>query len=351
MRRILIVDDSRSVRRALEASLEPYGLEVDQADNGAVALAKLRRVPFDLVFLDLNMPVLDGPGMLRIIRHSGIPVKVVLVTSGAPTATVAATVKLGAGDYIQKPFTPETVRDVVAKTLDVDLSRSTPERPGVLVQHPEVRVREELRKVLPEHVAVDGDAALARCLELAEKTRYRLVFLDHRVLEGEVETAADLVRARLPEAGILELRPGAAPGDRTKGRGELDGALAPEFDEAAGDFLYASYLRPLVFAEPSGVRVAGHRGAPEEAAAYFAQVRRALLAPSAEWGKDTGEVVVDLQRAPDQAEDLSALVRDAQGHFAEKGIAVTFTVSKAMRNALAARTDMGNAVILEGGAG
>jgi len=351
MRRILIVDDSRSVRRAFEASLEPYGLEVDQADNGAVALAKLRRAPYDLVFLDINMPVLDGPGMLRIIRHSGIPVKVVLVTSGAPTATVAATVKLGAGDYIQKPFTAEKVREMVEKTLDLDLAGQKPERPAVLVQQPDERVRERLRELLPEHVAVDGDPALARCLEMAERSRYRLVLLDHRVLEGEVETAAELVRARLPEAAILEVRPGAVLGERSKARGELDGSIPPELDEAAAEFLYASYLRPLAFAEPSGVRAAGHRGPAADAVAYFAQLRRALLSPAAEWGKETGEVVVDLQRAPEEAEELSALVRDAQGHFADKGIAATFTVSKAMRNALAARTDMGKAVILESGAG
>jgi len=346
MRRILIVDDSLSVRRAFEASLEPYGFEVEQADNGAVALAKLRRAPFDLVFLDLNMPVLDGPGMLRIIRHSGIPVKVVLVTSGAPTATVAATVRMGAGDYIQKPFTAERVRETVAKVLELDLSRFPPHRPCLLVQHPEVAFRERLKELLPEHVTVDGDAALARCLEMAEKTRYRLVLLHDQVLDGEVETAAELVRARLPEAALLEVRAGAAPEARCQARGELDGVFAPELDESAAEFLYGNYLCPLIFPEPTGVRVAGHRGAPEHVAAYFAQLKRALLASSSDWARETGEVVVDLQRAPEDADRVSALVRDVQTHFAEKGIAATFTVAKAMGNALAARTDLGRAVIL-----
>jgi len=345
MRRILVVDDSHAVRQAIEASLEPYGFEVEQADNGAVALAKLRRTSFDLVFLDLNMPVLDGPGMLRIIRHSGIPVKVVLVTSGAPTATVTATVKMGAEDYVQKPFTAQRVRETVAKALELDLGLFRAEEPRVLVQHPDRALRKRIKELLPEHVALDGDEALARCLEMSEKTRYRLVLLDHRVLEGEAETAADLVRARLPEAAILELRPGAGPEQRRSPRGELDGAVPADLDQAAVDFLYASYLRPLVFVEPTGIRVAGYRGAPEDAPGYFAQLRRGLQSDGALRGLETGEVAVDLTRVPEDGEQVAALVGEVQAHLAEKGIAASFTVSPSMRNALAARPELARAVI------
>jgi len=346
MKRILVVDDSRAVRTAIEASLEPYGFEVEQADNGAAALARLRRSPFDLVFLDLNMPVLDGPGMLRIIRHSGIPVKVVLVTSGAPTATVAATVKLGAGDYIQKPFTPERVREVVAKTLELDLSGFRVERPRVLVQHPDPAVRERLARLLPEHVAVEGDAALARCLEMAEKDRYRLVLLDHRVLEGEVTTAADLVRARLPEAAILALEPGAGVALRHVPQEELDGSIPPEIDEETAQFLYASYLRPTVFPERTGVRVASFRGSDEDVDSYFAHVRRALQVGTTAWAEETGDAVVDLRRAPPDAERLGKLVGDVQAVLDARGIAPTFQVTQEMRNALQARAELSKALIV-----
>ena len=73
MRRVLLVDDSRVVRQALQAALEPYGFEVEHAENGASALLLLRKHPFDIAFVDLNMPVLDGPALLRMMRARGSP--------------------------------------------------------------------------------------------------------------------------------------------------------------------------------------------------------------------------------------------------------------------------------------
>jgi CheY-like chemotaxis protein len=345
MRRILVVDDSRSVRQAIEGALEPYGFEVELADNGAAALAKLRRSPFDLVFLDLNMPVLDGPGMLRILRHSGIPVKVVLVTSGASTATVASTVKLGASDYLQKPFTAERVREMAAKALDLDPAAFRLERPRVLVQGPGSALRERLAALLPEHVVVEGDEALARCLEMAERQPYRLVLLDHRVLEGEVETAADLVRARLPEAAILAIEPGAGPERRHAARGELDGTLPPEVDEGVAAFLHAAYLRSCAESEPTGLRAAGHRVAPEDADAWYAQLRRAIVARGERWADETGDAIVDLTRVPADVERLARLVGEVREALAERGVAPTFRVAGEVHAALAARAELAKAVI------
>jgi CheY-like chemotaxis protein len=344
MRRILVVDDSRSVRQAIEAALEPYGFEVEQADNGAAALAKLRRAPFDLVFLDLNMPVLDGPGMLRIIRHSGIPVKVVLVTSGATTAIVASTVKLGASDYLQKPFTAARVREMTAKALELDPASFQLDQPRVLVQGP-AALRERLPGLLPEHVAVDGDEALATCLELAERRPYRLVLLDHRVLEGEVETAADLVRARLPEAAILAVEPGADVALRHVARGELDGTIPQEVDAACAAFLHAAYLRPCAFPEPSGLRAAGHRGADEDADSWFAQLRRAILARGPGWASETGDAIVDLSRVPADVDRLARLVGEVREALGERGVAPTFRVAPEVLRALAARAELAKAVI------
>ncbi len=156
MRRILIVDDSRNVRRMLEASLQPWGFDVQLAENGAKALVQLRAAPVDLVFLDINMPVLDGPSLLRIMRSQGIASRVVLVTSGAATQVIASTVKLGAAEYLSKPFTSQQVRDVVARVLKLDLSSMRPFRPRVLLQCAEESFAQALRSLVPEHVDIDS---------------------------------------------------------------------------------------------------------------------------------------------------------------------------------------------------
>ena len=122
MRRVLLVDDSKVVRQALQAALEPYGFEVEHAENGASALLLLRKHPFDIAFVDLNMPVLDGPALLRMMRAQGITAKVILVTVSSSMPVVGAAIKLGASDYVNKPFTPEAIRIAVARVLGVNPS-------------------------------------------------------------------------------------------------------------------------------------------------------------------------------------------------------------------------------------
>src|SRR5688572_30050528 len=66
--RVLLVDDSALIRNAMQAALEPYGLELEHAENGEVAVAKAMATPWDLIFLDVVMPHMDGPTALREIR-------------------------------------------------------------------------------------------------------------------------------------------------------------------------------------------------------------------------------------------------------------------------------------------
>jgi 3alpha(or 20beta)-hydroxysteroid dehydrogenase len=81
----------------MQAALEPYGLEVTQAENGAVAVERAMASGWDLIFLDVVMPVMDGPTALRQLRARGNTTPVVLVTSVSTAAVVAAAVKLGGG--------------------------------------------------------------------------------------------------------------------------------------------------------------------------------------------------------------------------------------------------------------
>ncbi len=148
MPRVLLVDDSALVRNSMQAALEPLGLEIVHAENGAVAVEKASFGVWDLIFLDVVMPVMDGPTALREIRGRGIKTPVVLVTSVSTTAVVAGAVRLGDVHYVGKPFTPPQIAAVATKLLALDPhAASAP--PRVLVQCADPEVARRLGKALP----------------------------------------------------------------------------------------------------------------------------------------------------------------------------------------------------------
>ncbi len=339
MHRILLVDDSRSVRRMLEASLQPWGFEVQHAENGAKALALLRASPVDLVFLDINMPVLDGPSLLRLMRAQKIAAKVVLVTSGATAPVVSATVKLGASEYISKPFTPQQVRDVTERVLGLDLRRMARYEPRVLLQYGEEGFGRALRDLLPEYVAIDSTPLLAEALELAEASAYDLVLLDERVQEGAL-----LLREHQPLAGIFAVTAGVAGALDPALDGHLPAALD---EELVKGFLYSTFLRPLVFAEGGALRAAGFEGPPEYFPAYFRQLSRGLRSRAAREASVAPDVPVDLRRAPPDPVHFPALVRDLRAHLDELGGAPAFCLSSEQRALLDSAGDAATLVFVD----
>jgi DNA-binding response OmpR family regulator len=116
--RILIVDDEINIRLMLRTILEA-DYSIEEASNGQEALEKLRRTPFDLVILDLNMPVLDGMSVLEELKRTpaaNMPRFIVLTAYGSIPAAVKAT-RLGALDFLEKPASPEELRETVKAVL------------------------------------------------------------------------------------------------------------------------------------------------------------------------------------------------------------------------------------------
>ena len=112
--RILSVDDFPTMRRIIKNILGQLGLrDVHEAEDGAMALSKLRSEKFDLVVADWNMPRMSGLELLKEMKADaslkGIPV--VMVTAEADKENVMAALKEGASNYIVKPFNAETLRE------------------------------------------------------------------------------------------------------------------------------------------------------------------------------------------------------------------------------------------------
>jgi two-component system response regulator (stage 0 sporulation protein F) len=102
--RILIVDDEQSVREVLSEYFIEQGYSVESASGGEEALALVRRSTPDLVLLDVRMPGIDGVETLRRIRDAAPDISVIMVTANEDVALARETLKLGALDYVAKPF-------------------------------------------------------------------------------------------------------------------------------------------------------------------------------------------------------------------------------------------------------
>ncbi len=118
MAKILIVDDEQSYRQLLTLVFEEQGNTIRTAMNGRQALDLLAAEPADIIISDVKMPDMDGIEMLRAVRETLPDLGVILMTAFASVETAREAFKLGADDFIQKPFDVEELKLIVRKTLE-----------------------------------------------------------------------------------------------------------------------------------------------------------------------------------------------------------------------------------------
>ena len=119
--KILVVDDFSTMRRIVRNLLKELGFaNVEEAEDGAVALQKLHEGGFDFVVTDWNMPNIDGLQLLQAIRSnpalSRLPV--LMITAEAKKENIIAAAQAGANGYIVKPFTAATLAEKLQKIFD-----------------------------------------------------------------------------------------------------------------------------------------------------------------------------------------------------------------------------------------
>jgi two-component system, OmpR family, alkaline phosphatase synthesis response regulator PhoP len=115
---ILIVDDEKNIRLTLSHALQPLELPVHTAGDGEEALKKLQEHNLGLVLLDLKMPGMDGLEVLRRIKDTWPKTQVILITAHGTIESAVEAMKLGAVDFIRKPFGPKEIRDLAAQVLE-----------------------------------------------------------------------------------------------------------------------------------------------------------------------------------------------------------------------------------------
>jgi len=113
--RVLIIDDEESICKTTGLVLRGMGHETVNAENGASALKELDKGPFDVAFLDLMLGVENGLALLPELLKSNPQMDVVVCTAYATIETAVEAMRLGAADYLPKPWTPEQIRQVLLK--------------------------------------------------------------------------------------------------------------------------------------------------------------------------------------------------------------------------------------------
>jgi two-component system response regulator PilR (NtrC family) len=116
--RLLIVDDEQGMRDLLSIMLRREGYRVELAGSGEEALDRISRDLFDLIITDISMPGVDGIGVLRRVREIAPEVPTIIITAYASTESAIEALKLGAYDYIVKPFDVEEFKIVIANALE-----------------------------------------------------------------------------------------------------------------------------------------------------------------------------------------------------------------------------------------
>jgi two-component system response regulator HydG len=115
--RIMVVDDELIVRESLKGWLEKFGYGIDTAEDAREALEKLEKEGYDLLFVDIKMPGIDGIELLKRVKEDQPDVIVVMITAHGSIESAIEAMKAGASDYLMKPFDPEDLELLVEKLV------------------------------------------------------------------------------------------------------------------------------------------------------------------------------------------------------------------------------------------
>jgi len=154
--RILVVDDEPHIGDAVKKALERVGYAVEAVTSPDATLAALEREPFDLVLCDVRLGTADGLELLGRMREAYPDTAVVMITAFSSVEAAVAAIKAGAADYLPKPFNPDQLRHVVAKTFEQKRLREE-----------NVYLKSELSHLVGEHVVLGQSRAMQRLFEVA----------------------------------------------------------------------------------------------------------------------------------------------------------------------------------------
>ena len=156
-KKVLIVEDNKTNQLLLSILLEERNISFDVADHGKQALRKIEGDDYALVFMDINMPVLDGLSTIKKLRKQGFKKPIVSLSANVMESDIEKFQKAGADDYLHKPILPEKLDAILAKYLSIPKQKPTK-------QPSKQEEREHFISELKEHFAFLSEDAIDKLL-------------------------------------------------------------------------------------------------------------------------------------------------------------------------------------------
>lgn len=233
MAKLLVVDDEKNLRTVIQKEMVRKGHEVETAPDGQAAWDLLESRDFDVLLCDINMPRLDGMGLLRRIREkSQNPPEVIMLTGQGTVETAIEAMKLGSYDYLTKPYRIAELAALVAqaaekKSLKVDnqrlraqLARSTRSTPDIISESPQMKeVLRLVQRVAPSEtsVLITGESGTGK--ELVAQAIHRF---SSRAQKAFIDLNCAALQDTLLESELFGYEAGAFSGARTRKLGLLE---------------------------------------------------------------------------------------------------------------------------------
>jgi two-component system response regulator HydG len=192
---ILVVDDLRSSRLTLGGILEDEGHNVVLAENGYQAIEAARQLPFDLVFMDIKMPGINGVQTFREVKKTNPQAAVIMMTAYSVEDLVREALEEGAYAVVYKPFDMEHVVSIIESVL---------RRTLILVVDDYFADRETLKSILEERgYRVFAAESGAETLAQVKEKHFDIVFLDIRLPDIDGARIFEEVKVIDPEAAVI----------------------------------------------------------------------------------------------------------------------------------------------------
>ena len=192
-KKILIIDDESTIGNSCKRVLEREGYEADYLQDGRSGLKEALTREYDLILLDLLLPDIEGMEILRTLKSKEVPSEVLIITGYATVQTAVEAIKLGAADYIAKPFSPDELIIHVSKVIqNLELRREN------IALRTELKLKEGFQEVIGESAAMQQVFSVIR----------RVAPTDSNILiTGESGTGKEVIAQTIHRASLRRDQP------------------------------------------------------------------------------------------------------------------------------------------------